>query len=76
MALFVLQPPSGGLFMMHFTPTRREKHFGAELCCDLCNKQPAGPVGSAGAFWWYVRYNIFDEHPSMWICDECKEEIE
>ena len=58
--------------MMHFTITHEEKHTGMEFCCDTCNKRCI----SVNESWWYVRYNIFDKHPSMWICNDCKEEME
>jgi len=62
---------------MHFTRTRDEIYIGMEFCCDTCNKR-AGQHHHRwiGNHWWYVRYNAKDEHPSLWICKECKESME
>ena len=61
---------------MRFTRTRDEENYGAEICCDICNKLANQHPRWVGNNWWYVRYNIFDVFPSMWICKECKEELE
>ena len=53
---------------MHFTIQMAEKHRGMELMCDWC--------GSQCRYGWYQRYNIFDEHPSNWVCTVCKESVE
>lgn len=76
MALFVLQPPSGGLFMK-YTRTRDEVSYGLEYCCDSCGEKAGGHHPRLiSNHWWYVRYNANDEYPSMWICDKCKGDME
>jgi hypothetical protein len=58
---------------MFFTITHYERNRGLEFCCDTCNKRFIEEWNGA---WWYVRYNVFDEHPALWICNSCKEELE
>ena len=63
---------------MFFTITHYEKHTGAEFCCDTCNKRYIETLrdGVIDGPWWYVRYNLTDEYPSLWICNNCKEGME
>ena len=61
---------------MHFTLTRNERFYGAELCCDLCNRLPKMHPRMLGNRWYYVRYDPKDMFPSLWICPECKEDLD
>ena len=61
---------------MHLTKTIDEEHIGAELCCDICNKQPPWNPKFVAYNWYYLRYSPADVFPSMWICPGCKEDLE
>ena len=61
---------------MHFTLTKDEEFMGAEMCCDLCNKLAKAHTRLIGNTWFYVRYNVTDLFPSLWICNDCKEELQ
>lgn len=49
---------------MRYTMMHQERHRGAELVCDRCNRR------YDGGLWYYARYDS-NEYPYQFVCGGC-----